>query len=145
MVVAALLVLSGCATGRISDDERLALYRAHAGAPLREFRYVDRLGGWTALGKGALAVWTRPNEAYLLELAGPCNDLDFASAISLTHRMDRVAARFDDVVVLGGPNTIRLPCRIESIRALDVKAVRASEKQLREVKLEERASASGTP
>ncbi|MDQ1093835.1 hypothetical protein QE400_003248 [Xanthomonas sacchari] len=64
-------VLGGCATNRLSDDERLALYRAHAGAPVRDFQYFNQLNGWTALGDSALAVWTRPNQAYLLEFAGP--------------------------------------------------------------------------
>lgn len=133
-------LLAGCATNRLGDDERLALYRAHAAAPVREFQYFNRLSGWTALGDSALAVWTRPNQAYLLELSGRCADLDFAPAIAITHFGDRVSARFDDVLVLGGgPGAIRLPCRIQSIRQLDVKALRTSEKELREAKVQERA------
>ncbi|HYG05314.1 MAG TPA: DUF6491 family protein [Stenotrophomonas sp.] len=131
--------LGGCATNRISDDERLALYRAHAGAPVRNFQYFGNLNGWSNLGDTALAVWTRPGTAYLLELAGPCNDLDYAPAISITNMGGQVSARFDDVIVLGGPRSIRLPCRIESIRPLDVKALKVSEQQLREAKTEERA------
>jgi hypothetical protein len=136
--LAALLV--GCASNRISDDERLALYRAHAAAPVRDFQYFNRLSGWTALGDSALAVWTRPNLAYLLELNGRCTDLDFAPSIAITHFSDRVSARFDDVLVIGGsPGAIRLPCRIQSIRPLDIKALRSSEQELREAKVQERA------
>jgi len=131
--------LAGCASNRISDDERLALYRAHAGAPVRDFQYFGNLNGWNNLGNTALAVWTKPGTAYLLELAGPCNDLDYAPAISITNMMGRVSSKFDDVIVLGGPRTIRMPCRIESIRPLDVKALKVSEQQLREAKTEERA------
>ncbi|MEQ4574883.1 MAG: DUF6491 family protein [Gammaproteobacteria bacterium] len=137
VVVATLL--AGCATGRLGDDERLSLYRAHAGAPVKDFQYFGSLNGWTNLGDTALAVWTRPGTAYLLELAGPCNDLDFAPAISITNMMGRVSARFDDVIVLGGPRGIRIPCRIQAIRPLDVKALKTSEKELREAKVEERA------
>ncbi len=132
------LMLAGCATGRISDDERLALYRAHAGAPVKEFQYFNSLSGWTALGDSALAVWTRPNQAYLLELGSRCSDLDFAPAISITHQFSQVSARFDQVIVLGGPETIRIPCRIQTIRPLDVKALKVSENELREAKLQER-------
>ncbi|CTP84108.1 hypothetical protein A6R71_10095 [Xanthomonas translucens pv. arrhenatheri] len=136
--LAALLV--GCASNRISDDERLALYRAHAAAPVRDFQYFNRLSGWTALGDSALAVWTRPNQAYLLELNGRCTDLDFAPSIAITHFSDRVSARFDVVLVIGGsPGAIRLPCRIQSIRPLDIKALRSSEQELREAKVQERA------
>lgn len=133
-------MLAGCATNRLSDDERLTLYRAHAGAPVRDFQYFNRLSGWTALGDSALAVWTRPNQAYLLEFAGTCQDLDFAPSIAITHFGSQVSAKFDDVLVLGGgPAAIRLPCRIDSIRPLDVKALRTSEKELREAKVQERA------
>ncbi len=130
--------LAGCATDRISDDERLALYRAHAGAPVRDFQYFNSLNGWTNLGDSALAVWTKPGTAYLLEFAGACNDLDYAPAISITNMMGRVSAKFDDVIVLGGTRSIRLPCRIQTIRPLDVKALKVSEQQLREAKVEER-------
>jgi hypothetical protein len=137
----ALAALAGCATNRLSDDERLALYRAHAAAPVRDFQYFNRLSGWTALGDSALAVWTRPNQAYLLELTGRCMDLDFAPTIAVTHFGNRVSARLDDVLVFGGASpTIRLPCRIQSIRPLDVKALRISEKELREAKVQERAA-----
>ena len=132
--------LAGCASNRISDDERLALYRAHAGAPVRDFQYFGSLNGWSNLGDSALAVWTKPGTAYLLELAGPCNDLDYAPAISITNMMGRVSSKFDDVIVLGGPRSIRMPCRIDTIRPLDVKALKVSEQKLREAKTEERAT-----
>ena len=51
----------------------------------------------------AVAIWTRPNEAYLLTLNGYCPDLEFATAISLTHQFRTVYARFDRVVPLGSP------------------------------------------
>lgn len=138
-VALAAALLAGCATGRLSEQERLELYRSHAGAPVGDFQYSGNLDGWTNLGDTALAVWARPGTAYLLELGGPCNDLDYAPTISITNMMGRVSARFDDVIVLGGPRGIRIPCRIQSIRPLDVKALKVSERQLREARLEERA------
>ena len=134
--------LSGCATdGKQTDAEKLAFYRDHAGEPVKDFQYFGRLNGWTPLGDGALAVWTRPSEGYLLELTGPCQDLDYAMSISVTQFGNRVSARFDDVVPLGaGTSRIKIPCRIETIRPLDVKALRASEKEMREAALEERKS-----
>jgi len=136
--------LVACAsTGRLTSEQKLALYRAHAGAPQNDMQFFGSLNGWTALGDTALAVWTRPSQAYLLELSGPCQDLDYAVAIGLTSRMNRVSARFDKVLVrdpTGGP---RLPCFISTIRPLDVKAVRASEQELRQAQIEEREA--GTP
>ena len=147
MFVAMMLVavLGGCATtGKLTSAERLDLYRAHAGEPVKSFRYFGSLNGWTELGDSALAVWTKPNEAWLLNLSGPCMDLSFAPAISITNMMGQVSARFDRVIVHGGGPMAHVPCRIDSIQPLDVKTLRASEKQLREAKISERAAEQGT-
>jgi hypothetical protein len=135
----AMLLLAGCATGRLSDQERLSLYRAHAGAPVQDFQYFGQLNGWIDLGDSALAVWSRPNQAYLLELDGPCTNLSYSPTILISNWMGRVSARFDRVQVIDGPGGINIPCRIRTIRPLDVKALRTSENELREAKLQERA------
>lgn len=143
MLLAALavMVLGGCATtGKLSSDERLALYRAHAGAPVKDFRYFGSLNGWTELGDSALAVWTRPNEAWLLSLSGPCMDLSFSPAITVTNMMGQVSAKFDRVIVHGNGPMMHVPCRIETIQPLDVKSLKASERELREAKIAERAA-----
>ncbi|HDS1138816.1 TPA: hypothetical protein QDZ75_002867 [Stenotrophomonas maltophilia] len=137
------LALAACATtGRLSSTEKLDLYRAHAGAPQNDMQFFGSLNGWTELGDSALAVWTRPSEAYLLELSGPCPDLSYATAIGLTSSMGRVSSRFDKVLVrdpTGGP---RMPCFINSIRKLDVKALRTSEQELRQAQVQEREEAT---
>ena len=56
-------------------------------------------------GDEALAVWTRPNEAWLLDLSGPCPDLEFTHAIGLTDNLGMVHARFDKVLASGLPRT----------------------------------------
>ena len=126
--------LSACASGnRISDDDRLAIYRAHAGEPVRSFQYFGRLDGWTPLGDEALAVWTRPHDAYLLELDGSCYDLSFATAIALSSQSGMVYAKFDKVTVLGaGAGAIPIPCIIREIRPLDTKAIKAAEADKRD-------------
>lgn len=142
-LLAATLALGGCASGTGLDDAgKLALYRAHAGAPKDSFTFFGSLNGWTPLGDSALAVWTRPGEAWLLELRGPCQDLDFSPAIGLTSSINRVHARFDKVLVRS-PGSIDVPCYIDTIRPLDVKALRASEKELREARLQEREAGAG--
>lgn len=148
MIAAVVLVaaLAGCASaGKLSGPQRLDLYRSHAGEPVRDFRYFGSLNGWTELGDSALAVWTRPNEAWLLELNGPCLDLSYASAIGVTNMMGQVSARFDSVKVYGGGSVPSIPCRIQTIRPLDVKALRVSEKELREAKITERAADPAEP
>lgn len=132
-IIALTAAMAGCATTGLSSADRLELYRAHAGPPVRDFNYFQSLNGWMPLGDRALAVWTRPSQAYLLELTGPCQDLDFAPAISISNLMGRVSARFDRVTVHGGGGTMHFACRIQEIRPLDVKALRQAEIQLRHI------------
>ncbi|MFL6588205.1 MAG: DUF6491 family protein [Luteimonas sp.] len=122
-------VLAACAsTSSMTDAEKYALNDAHAGAPVDHFRYLGSINGWTPLGDEALIVWTRPSEAWLLDLSGTCQDLRSTPAIGLTSSMGRVNARFDKVLVRSR-GSISMPCHIRQIRPLDVKAVRAAEKQ----------------
>ncbi|MFC3550036.1 DUF6491 family protein [Lysobacter cavernae] len=137
-VVLALFAMSACASDpRVSDADRLALYRANAGAPVDNFQYFGSLNGWTPLGTTALAVWTRPSQAYLLELNGTCNDLDFANAITITNQFGRVYKRFDKVIVLGR-GIDRIPCWIKEIRPIDTKALKQAEKDKRAAQTAER-------
>ncbi len=126
------LASTGCAsTPAVRDAERLTLYRNHSGEPVNGFQYYGRFSSWTPLGDSAVAIWVGPSRAWLLDLYGPCSDLDFANAISLSSNTGRVSARFDSVRVhQRGMQTI--PCRIKEIRPLNVKALRADEKALRQ-------------
>ena len=121
-------VLAGCASQRLSDADRYAVYAQHAGAEVDHFRYLGRINGWTPLGDSALAVWTRPGEAWLLDLSGPCQDLAYTPAIGLTSTMSRVSARFDRVLVRSR-SSINIPCHISRIRPLDVAAVREAQRR----------------
>ncbi len=142
--LAAAMALSACASDTgLRDAEKLALYQSHAGEPVGSFRFFGSINGWTPLGDSALAVWTKPSEAWLLSLQGPCNDLEFAPAIGLTSQMNQVHARFDKVIAQGA-GAMRLPCHIREIRPLDVKALRASERELREARVQEREADAGS-
>jgi hypothetical protein len=125
------LALAACASAGTSE-EKLALYRAHALAPVQSFRYLSRIDGWTPLGDSAVAIWTRPHEAYLIEVDRPCADLDFAQAIGLTSQSGSVYARFDKVIPRTGAGGVPpIPCQIRQIRPLDVKALKSAEKDIR--------------
>src|SRR3546814_266922 len=124
----------------MSDADKLATCRAHAGAPVDSFRYFGSINGWTSLCDTAVAVWTRPSEAWLLELTGPCPDIEYAPMIGVTSQSNRVSAKFDKVIAQGGGSTMQFPCRIETIRPLDVKAIKQAEKTARD----QPAESSGT-
>lgn len=127
-----LLVLTACASwSGLSDKQRIALYQEHAGEPIDSFHYFGSLNSWMPLGDEALVVWTRPSQAYLLELFGPCPGLEYTPAISVTGQFGMVSAGFDEVIVLNDPG-VNLPCRIEAIRPIDVDALDAAKEDLRE-------------
>lgn len=128
--VAAGLALTGCAsTSNFTEQQELAMYRAHAGAPVPSFRFFGNVDRFTPLGEEAMVLWTRPKEAWLLEFYGPCHNLDFAHLVGITSQAGRVYARFDEVVVRQRPEYP--PCRIREIRPLDVTALRQAEHALR--------------
>ncbi|MGN6513240.1 MAG: DUF6491 family protein [Lysobacteraceae bacterium] len=121
-----LLLASACATSAPqADSPELARYRAHAGAPVPTFKYFGHghVESWKPFGERALAVWTHPNEAYLIDLDTNCTDLDRAMSIEFTAHAG-VVGTSDDVLVRY-PGT-HLPCRIQTIRPLDTAALRDS-------------------
>ena len=135
---------ASCASHPVQDDSaKLALYRSHAGEPVRSFHFFGRLDSWTPLGNRAVAVWTRPREAWLLDLDGACNGLEFTPFIGLTSSAGTVNARFDRVLVRDG-SPMSLPCTIESIRPLDVKAIKQAERGEHDATQAPADQASGT-
>lgn len=123
------LGLTACATGRLSDTERLVLYQQHAGAPVNQIRYLDPMG-WDRIDDQHVVLQMRPNESWLLRLSGPCLQWTSGSPfIGLSSFSGMTLSRFDKVVA---PGSSQLSCLIQEIRPLDVKALRAAEKSLRE-------------
>lgn len=143
IVSALVVVMAGCASSpRQTDAQRLAMYRAVAAAPVKDFRFFGELTGWTPLGDGALAVSPRLNETYLLTLSGPCPDLDYAQAIVISSMNGQVSADFDKVTPVGaGTSGPHIPCRIDTIQPVDGKALKASQQALREASVVQRADA----
>src|SRR5690606_41287789 len=103
VALAASLALAACASDSgLRTEEKRALYQSHAGEPVSSFRYFGSINGWTPLGDSALVVWTRPSEACLLDLQGPCHGLAPSPARGLTSQMRGVHARCDSLLVRGG-------------------------------------------
>jgi Family of unknown function (DUF6491) len=122
---------SGCASNAaLRDAERLTLYRSHAGQPVDGINYTGRYNGWTPLSDGSFALWTRPSQAWLIELFSPCSELDFADTIGFRNLNGRLNARFDQVYV-SSHSLLPISCTIKEIRPLDVKAIRAAERDAR--------------
>jgi len=118
--VAMVAALSGCA--RVGKDyttrmeERQQAYAAAAGTPVNSFHYFS-LWSWEPLSDRQLAVYTRANEAWLIDLDGRCSNLEFTNHIGLTSSVSEVSVKFDRV--LTGPRDA--PCFIKQIRPVDLK------------------------
>ena len=63
----------------LSDTDRLALYQTHAGAPVKQIRYMEPMG-WDRIDDQHVVLQMRPNESWLLRLTGPC-----LTSVSYTH------------------------------------------------------------
>ena len=134
--ILAAALASACASTGYSperDAAKLALYRAHAVERVGSIPFSGSIDRWTGLGDSALAVWTSPSRAWLLELGASCPYLESSYAIGFDSNDGRVDAGFDAVVPLSSPGP-QFPCRIQTIHRLDVDALREAE----------RAQASGT-
>ena len=119
----AVLGLTACATNRISDADRLAIYEANAGEPVKQIRYYNAMG-WDRIDDQHVLLNMRPSETWLLKVSGPCLDWGSASPVlRLSSSGPYVMAKLDRILTVGSP----VSCRIEEIRPVDVKAVRAAE------------------
>lgn len=132
LTLALVLLLGACATDApvVRDADRIERLRAAAGDPVRSIRVTGTVMSWTTAGDSVLAVWTRPREAWLMELSGRCMQLRGALSIGFTNQNGRVTAGFDRVLV----RTMRPDsaastggCRIREIRPLNVATLRGGE------------------
>jgi len=134
---AAMAVVAGCSSVPYAQrlTQRQAAYTAAAGAPVNSFRFFTPLWSWEELGSDQVVIYTRPKEAWLLDVPG-CNELPFANAIGLTSNLNQVSINFDKVIT--GRNN--MPCTIQRIRPVDVGKLKAVQQEQRQVKAEPRQS-----
>jgi hypothetical protein len=120
LLLLCLLMLAACASPapRERRAARLAEFQAVAGAPVASFHFWE-LQRWELLGPQHVAVWTRVNEAWLIEVERGCYGLEFAEAIGLTSSVNRVSRRLD-AVRFGQQR-----CQIREIWPIDGKALKA--------------------
>ena len=130
----AALLAGACASTGLSRDELIAVYRAHAGEPVSGFRMTSRSLQWRALSDDALVVWTRANEANLLEFSPRCIGLRSARTITISSSGGLVSARFDSVRITApvSANHAQASCRISSIRPLDLQGINDTKGELRD-------------
>jgi hypothetical protein len=138
-VLAAGLGLAACSSVpyALRLSERQAAFAAAAGAPVNSFRFYNSLWSWEPLGRDQLVVYTRPQQAFLLD-AGGCLDLEYTNAIGLTSSFGEVSVGFDKLLT----GRRDMPCTITRIRPIDVKRLKATREQQRKIETEPRSATS---
>lgn len=128
LLIAVSLVACTSAPEVKRDSDRLAAYTAAAGTPVKSFRFFSPLYSWQALSDSQLVIYTKPREAYLLDLAS-CPSLQVTNSIALTSRLNQVQVRFDRVI----NGRLRVPCVIAQIRPVDITHLKSLQQAQRKV------------
>lgn len=127
VVIGLLTACSNAASSRRTVD-RQAAYTAAAGPAQRNFRFFSPLYSWEPLGETQLVVYTKPKEAYLIDLKA-CRNLLVTPSIEMTSSLGQVSVDFDRVRV--GPQ--RIACVISQIRPVDVAHLKAVQQAQRRI------------
>jgi hypothetical protein len=98
---------------RDRDQEQLDRYLRYAKPPVDQITYFGNYSGWTALSRYQLVFFTNVNDAYLITVSPPCDDLQFANRIGVTRTANTIYARFDAITVK------HWRCPISEIRPVD--------------------------
>lgn len=139
MFVVLVGLLTACSSVPFAQrqQQRQAAYAAATGAPVKSFHFFT-LWSWEPLSDSELVIYTRPNQAWLLDLDGRCQNLSFTNTIGLTSSNGEVWVRFDKVQV--GRDYI--PCTIMQIRPIDVKQLRIEQEAQRRINAQPRLPSS---
>ena len=123
LAFASLASLTACATNRMSDTDRLAMYQANAGEPVNRIRYFNAMG-WDRVDDQHVVLNMRPRESWLVKVSGPCLDWGSGSpTLRLSSTGPYVTPKLDRILTDGSP----VSCRIEEIRPIDVAGLRAAQ------------------
>ena len=85
------------------------------------------------MGSDQVAVYTKPKEAWLLDVPG-CTELPYANSIGVTSNLHQVSINFDKVVT----GRSQLACTIRRIRPVDLDKLKALQQAQRPVTTEPR-------
>jgi len=110
---------------RSRDQEALDQYLKYAGPPVDRVTYLNHWDNWEAVGQYQLVLWTGINDAYLITVAPPCENLRFANRIGISQTTNTIYARFDAVLVK------HWRCQITEIRPINYLKMRQDEREQR--------------
>ncbi len=110
--------LAGCASHRLTNDERESLYqnylaeiKAEALDRITAFRFY----GWRELGNRHLIISTSYKRNYFITLRGTCIELQYSNTIGINRSDSSLNAKFDSIFV---PSFPEQRCYIKSIHKI---------------------------
>ncbi|MGY6587627.1 MAG: DUF6491 family protein [Wenzhouxiangella sp.] len=113
------VLLAACAGRQTAEQRSGEVYFRHAGSEVEQVRYAS-VRGWQPVGDEAVLLDLAGRGHYLLTLSANCHsDIRFTNNLRLNTQLRGVLTRFDQVTIMGNQ------CRIQSIRPVDMEAVRA--------------------
>ena len=106
--------------------QRLAQVMANAGPPAISVNYRGTYD-WETLGEHTILLWETRQRAYYVDVEPTCDEFPWAMTISIdVHNMS--LSKFDKIKVRGRS------CWISEIRPVDVKGLKAAEKEAKAAK-----------
>ena len=115
LLVALLLLLSGCATNKMTRaeleqayDQFIVTEKLEASDTITAFRF----DGWSELGTKHLIIDTGVNRSYLVTLRNNCFNLDYAMGIKIHNMGSQLRAKFDAISV---PDEFSVKCYIQNL------------------------------
>ena len=130
LTVALLTVACSGIPRRERDQEQLDRYLRYAGPPVDRITYLGHYDNWQSVSRYQIVLWTNINDAYLITVSPPCENLQFAQRIGITHTGSTISSRFDAVLV------DHWRCQISEIRPIDYLRMK---RDLREQHAQEKA------
>jgi hypothetical protein len=132
VLLSAALITAACSgiPRRERDQETLDRYLRYAGPPVDHVTYLGHYDNWQPVSRNQVVLWTGINDAYLITVASPCENLQFAQRMGITQTANTISSKFDAVLVKGWR------CQITEIRPIDYKRLR---QDLREVHATQKA------
>ena len=124
LLLATAVLTAGCSgiPRRERDQEQLDRYLRYAKAPVGHITILGHYDNWQAVGQYQVVLWADINDAYLITVSPPCENLQFAQRIGLTRTVDTIYARLDAIVVK------HWRCQITEIRPIDYLQMRRDQR-----------------
>src|ERR1700716_1825231 len=132
VLLTAALITASCSgiPRRERDQETLDRYLRYAGPPVDQITYLGHYDNWQTVSPHQIVLFTNINDAYLITVRPPCENLQFAPRIGITQTANTISSRFDAVLVKGWR------CQISEIRPINYLKLR---QDLREEHAREKA------